>query len=177
MNNIVKTAWASVKANADFICVETYSGYSSNRCDPQGVQLLNTPDIGDNELGIMVKNALAHSRFVLPAPHTDVWIHPEATFDMELYDFKRTAERYADWVKKLMMQYGYKTKKALFKGMKSCDISCDNGVITISPSRHEKLEEWGGTGRGGSDNVILPADSSPEEIGAGLRLALSRCIS
>ncbi|APW04087.1 CdiI family contact-dependent growth inhibition immunity protein [Salmonella enterica] len=176
MDSIVKTAWASVKANADFICVETYSGYRSNQLDPLGVQHLSSLNVSDLELGGMVKDALAHSRFVLPEPRTDVWIHPEATFDMELYDYQRTAERYSDWIKRLMELYGYKTKKALFKGMKSCDISCANGVITISPSRHEKLEAWGGTGRGGSDKVVLSVNSSPAEIGAGLRLALSRCI-
>lgn len=176
MNDIVKTAWASVKMNSDFICVETYSGYRSNQQDPLGVQHLGTPDVSDKKLGEMVVDALAHSRFVLAAPRTDVWIHPEATFDMEFYDYNRTAERYAEWVKNLMAHYGYKTKRALFKGMKNCNISSSNGAITISPTRHERLEAWGGTGRGGSDKVILSIDSTPEEIGAGLRLALSRCI-
>ncbi len=41
-------------------------------------------------------------------------------------------------------KYGYKTKKALFKDMKHCTIHCVNGVIKISPYRHEKLEAWGG---------------------------------
>lgn len=175
MNDIVKTAWASVKVNADFICIDTYSGYRSSQLDPLGVQHLSSSDASDLKLGEMVKDALSHSRFVLPAPRTDVWIHPEVTFDLELYDYKYTAERYDKWVKNLILQYGYKTKRALFKDMKSCDVCCANGEITISPTRHEKLEVWGGTGLKGIDNVIVPANSSPAEIGAGLRLALSRC--
>ncbi|AJK18295.1 MULTISPECIES: contact-dependent growth inhibition system immunity protein [Yersinia pseudotuberculosis complex] len=175
MNDIVKSAWASVKMNTDFICVDTYSGYRSNQLDPLGVQHLSSPDVSDLYLGEMVKDALSHSRFVLPAPRTDIWIHPEVTFDLDLYDSRRTVERYDEWVKKLMVHYGYKTKRALFKDMKSCDICCNHDAITISPTRHEKLEVWGGTGLKGSDNVILSVDSSPTEIGAGLRLALSRC--
>ncbi|MCE0828995.1 CdiI family contact-dependent growth inhibition immunity protein [Buttiauxella sp. A2-C2_NF] len=175
MNDIVKSAWASVKMNADFICVETYSGYRSNQYDPQGVQHLSPPDVGDKELGEMVKDALAHSRFVLSAPRTDVWIHPEVTFDSELYDYKATAERYAEWIRKLMDRYGYKTKRALFKDMKSCEIRCANEVITITPSWHEKLEMWSGDRISDVDHVILSMDSPSAEIGAGLRLALNRC--
>ncbi|VEA67783.1 Protein of uncharacterised function (DUF1436) [Serratia plymuthica] len=175
MNDIVKTAWASVKMNADFICIETYSGYSSSRHDPLGIQHLSPPNVSDNELGEMVKDALAHSRFVLPAPRTDVWIHPEVTFDKELYDYKAIAERYAEWINKLMARYGYKTKRAMFKDMKSCSIECREGNITIFPSFHEKLEAWSGDRISDSDHVILSVDSSPAEIGAGLRLALSRC--
>ncbi|EPS9462270.1 CDI system immunity protein CdiI-o11, partial [Escherichia coli] len=43
------------------------------------------------------------------------------------------------------------------------------------PSFHEKLEAWSGNRINESDYVVLPADSSPTEIGSGLRLALSRC--
>lgn len=59
--------------------------------------------------------------------------------------------------------------------MKNCGIHCFNGVITISPTRHEKLEGWGREKGDGIEDVILSVDSSPTEIGAGLRLALSRC--
>ncbi|MDT3664607.1 contact-dependent growth inhibition system immunity protein [Cronobacter dublinensis] len=44
---------------------------------------------------------------------------------------------------------------------------------------HIAMKSWkpgGGTGRGGNDKVILSLENSPAEIGAGLRLALSRCI-
>ncbi|EKD5558770.1 CdiI family contact-dependent growth inhibition immunity protein, partial [Escherichia coli] len=50
-----------------------------------------------------------------------------------------------------------------------------NDVITTRPSFHEKLEAWSGNRINESDYVVLPADSSPTEIGSGLRLALSRC--
>ena len=54
----------------------------------------------------------------------------------------------------------------------SGDIWLHNSCLTISPSRHVKLEPWDAID---ADNVILSPDNSPEEIGADLRLALSRC--
>ncbi|HFV6450034.1 TPA: contact-dependent growth inhibition system immunity protein, partial [Escherichia coli] len=66
-------------------------------------------------------------------------------------------------------------KRALFKNMKKVGIHLVNDVITIRPSFHEKLEAWSGNRINESDYVVLPADSSPTEIGSGLRLALSRC--
>lgn len=58
--------------------------------------------------------------------------------------------------------------------MMQCAIEIRDGVLTISPSIHEKLEGWE-SGLPKSDNVVLPSNSSPEKIGAGLRLAFSRC--
>lgn len=175
MGEIVKTAWADAKFNADFICIETYSGYRSSQADPQGVQHLVCPDVSDQELGAAVLDALAHSRFVLPEPRKDVWIHPEATFDMSLYDFDLNNQRYSEWVCKLIELYSYKSRRALFKGMKSCGVESKNDEITIRPSHHEKLEAWSGKGISESDYVIVSANSTPSDIGAALRLAFSRC--
>lgn len=94
---------------------------------------------------------------------------------IEFFDLEKGKERYAAWIAMLMGKYGYKTKRALFKDMKNCGIHLVNGVITISPTRHEKLEAWGRTKGDGLEDVILSLDCSPAEIGAGLRLALSRC--
>ena len=54
----------------------------------------------------------------------------------------------------------------------SGDIWPHNGCLKISLNRHVKLEAWDAID---ADDVILSLDNSPEEIGAGLRLALSRC--
>jgi len=59
--------------------------------------------------------------------------------------------------------------------MKSCGIELDGNIIIIRPSYHEKLEAWGGNGFTEKDYVKIPVDSSLAEIGAGLRLAFSRC--
>lgn len=176
MNEIVRGYWARALFNGDFICVETWSGYRGvDQLDDKGKQHLLVPDASDEVLGTAVLDAMAHSRFVLPAPRTDVWIHPEVEFDMELYDYKKSIERYAAWTKALMERYGYKTKRALFKEMKSCSIESKNGVIDIRPKHHEKLEGWSGEGITEEDHIKLAANSSAAEIGAALRLAFSRC--
>ncbi|WP_439851026.1 contact-dependent growth inhibition system immunity protein [Pseudomonas syringae] len=175
MNDVVKTAWADAGVNNDFIYVRTYSGYRSSRADPLGVEHHTRPEISDQELGVVVLDALAHSRFVLPEPRKDVWIHPEATFDMELYDYNLTNQRYDQWVGSTLERYGYRTKRALFKDMKKCSIESKSGQITIRPSHHEKLEAWSGKGLSENDYVIIPGGSSPSDVGAALRLAFSRC--
>ncbi|WP_035061423.1 contact-dependent growth inhibition system immunity protein [Andreprevotia chitinilytica] len=164
MNEVVRSAWSNATCNGDFVCVETWSGYRSSMRDPQGKQYLLSPDISVQELGAALLDALAHSRFVLPAE------------DLNLYDYKQGIERNATWIADLMTRYGYKTKRALFKDMKSCNVRSQGGVITIRPSKHEKLESWSGDGISEGDYVVLPANSSAEEVGKALQLAFSRCI-
>jgi hypothetical protein len=175
MSEVVKTAWADAKFNTDFICIETYSGYGSCRADHKGAMHLLPPDAPDQALGEALLDALSKSRFVLPEPRKDVWIHPEATFDMSLYDYDLNNQRYAEWISNLMRLYGYKTKRALFKDMKNCGVESKSDEITIRPRHHEKLEAWSGKGISDSDNVVIPSNSSPAEVGAALRLAFSRC--
>lgn len=175
MNDVIRGYWAGAKNNGDFICIETNSGYRGGRLDYKGKQHLLSPDANYEDLGVAVLDALAHSRFVLGAPR-DGSIYPQdVEFDMELYDYKLTAERYAKWLADLMAHYGYKSKRGLFKNMHNCSIESCNGLITISPWHHEKLEAWDGEGIAKEDNVIIPANSTPAEIGAALSLAFSRC--
>ncbi len=175
MNDIVKTAWADAGINKELAYVRTYSGYRSSRADPQGAEHFAKANVSDQELGAAVLDALAHSRFVLPEPRKDVWVHPEATFDMGLYDYELTSLRYDQWVARIMESYNYKTKRALFKDMKKCSIESKNDLITIRPSHHEKLETWSGKGVSESDYVTIPSSSTPSDVGAALRLAFSRC--
>lgn len=176
MNQVTRAYWASAFCNGDFICVKTYSGYNGGRGDPKGKQHLLAPDASDESLGLAVLDAMAHSRFVLGVPRPGSVYPPDLEFDMDLYDYKKVAERYAAWTKALMERYGYRTRRALFKDMKNCSIESRNGVITIGPSNHEKLEAWGREKDDGIEDVVIPADSTPAEIGAALRLAFSRCL-
>ncbi|MGT3243552.1 contact-dependent growth inhibition system immunity protein [Yersinia enterocolitica] len=155
--------WVSVYSTKDFLSVETDSGLGRVRRDPLFPSHLLPPDADDQTIGEAVLVALSNSRTLSLEESAD------------FFDLEKGKEQYAAWIAMLMERYGYKTKRALFKDMKNCSIHCLNDVITISPTRHEKLEAWGGTGRGGSDDVTLSAYSSPPEIGAALRLALSRC--
>ena len=74
-----------------------------------------------------------------------------------------------------MERYGYKTTRAMFKDMLYCSIQSNGSLITIKPSHHRKLDQWGWDRDFPIENVVVPADSSPGEIGAALRLGFSRC--
>ena len=76
-----------------------------------------------------------------------------------------------------MTRYGYKTKRALFKNMLSCGVTLQEGTIIIRPSYHDQLEGWSGGRFTEKDYVRVPETASPAEVGAGLRLAFSRCTS
>lgn len=154
---------ASVSSTNEFLLIETYSGLGMAGCDPLFEPHLLLPDADDKQVGETILLALSNSRTLTREEYSS------------FFDIEKGKIQNAAWIAMLMDNYGYKTKKALFQNMKSCSIHYLNGRITIRPSYHEKLEAWSGKGIKESDYVILSVDRSPAEIGAGLRLALSRC--
>lgn len=176
MSDVIRGWWARAIRNSEFVCIDTYSGYhGGDRRDPKGRQIFLSPDTSDEALGLALIDVLASSRFVLPTRRTDVWQHPDVEFDLDLYDYKSNIERYSEWIKSLMERFGYKTKRALFKDMKNCSVESKNGLITISPSNHEKLELWSREDGDGIEDIVLPAASGPAELGMALRLGFDRC--
>ena len=163
--DFTKQKWfcANVCKNQDFILVETYSGYRSRTSDPDGIQMLLPLDVSDEELGQATLLALSKSRIID--------ISEIGTF----FNIDNVMKRYDAWVADLMAKYNYKTKRALFKNMMQCTVEIRDGRLTISPSCHEKLEAWSGKGISDDDKVVLSINSTTEEIGAGVRLAFSRC--
>lgn len=171
MSEVTRGYWAAAVSNADFISVDTWSGYrGGDRRDPMGKQHLLSPEASDLALGEAVQDALLHSRWVLPSRREGGTYPKGVEFDMSLYDYKAN---YPVWVNALMERYGYKNKRALFKNMKNVSIASKNGMLTLIPTHHAKLETWEGVGD--EATVVIPAASTPEEIGAALRLALGRC--
>jgi len=160
MNTPEKELRVHVHATPEFIDLQTYSGYRMAVIDPSGRNYDLPPLVQDDELGRALLDALAHSRFVSVE---------------EAYDLKGQAqENYNSWVAEKMRRHGYKSRKALFRHMRGCSVrSGQDGVIMISPLRHEKLEGWSGIDE--ESDVELSSASSSAEMGAALRLALSRC--
>lgn len=156
--------WANVFVTDEFLCIDTYSGLGMTGRDPIFPSHLLPPNADDKSVGETILQSLSNSR--------SLTIREERA---DFFNLERNKENYKKWIVILMEGYNYKTKRALFSNMKKCGIHLVNGVITISPSRHEKLEAWGRTKGDGIEDVILSVNNSPEEIGAGLRLALSRC--
>ncbi|NRN29611.1 contact-dependent growth inhibition system immunity protein [Photorhabdus heterorhabditis] len=156
---------AGAKFNGDFYSIQTHSGNGLLGVDPLGSKHLLQPFVSDQELGNAVFDALSKSR-VIPIDECGDY------FDHDVND-----KQYKNWITEMMGSYDYRSKRQLFKKMLSCGICMLDGQITIRPSRHEKLEGWSEDGISESDYVVIPADSSPEEVGAALRLAFSRCRS
>ena len=154
--------WASCYYTNKFLLIETQSGLGRTSMDPLFLPHLLSPDADDQCAGETILRALSNSRTL-----------NDLEDRVAFFDLEKGKEKYAIWISRLIDKYGYKTKRSLFKDMNHCIIHYVNEVITISPMRHEKLEAWEGLEQ--SENVILSADNSPAEIGAGLRLALSRC--
>ncbi|CNE32448.1 CdiI family contact-dependent growth inhibition immunity protein [Yersinia mollaretii] len=155
--------WASVYSTNEFLSIETDSGLGRVRGDPLFPPHLLRPDTDDKIIGNIILKALLDSRTLSLEEYGD------------FFNLEKSKEQYAAWIAMLMEKYGYKTKRALFKDMKNCSIHCINDLIIISPTHHEKLESWSGKGINESDNVVISVNESPAEIGAALRLALSRC--
>jgi hypothetical protein len=159
-----KAIWkasASAKENGDFISLKAYSGYSLEIADPQAIEHLLEPDASDEEIGKAILEVLKQSRFL--------------SYDEASSLRLNAMENFEKWTQMLMERYGYKTKRALFKEMKSCGIYLHEGIITIRPSHHEKSTAWSGNWFTEEDYVKVPADSPPHEIGKALRLSFSRC--
>ena len=153
--------WAGYKANERALIIQTWSGFGRYAPDHLYPPHILPLDTDNGTLGTTVLQALANSRTL--------------DNEAERIDFLKQESfkpRYEDWIANLCENLGYKTRRALFKNMMSVDIWLHNGCLKISPSRHVKLEAWDAID---ADNVILSLDNSPEEIGAGLKLALSRC--
>ena len=94
----------------------------------------------------------------------------------EYYDYMdltKSKQRYDQWVSNLCAYFGVKTKKALFDNMKLSGLSLFNNQISISVTRHVRLDAWDGMG---VEDIILSTESSFEEIGSGVKLALNYCI-
>jgi hypothetical protein len=149
------------KETDKFLSIRTYSGLGRFVADYTIPSNLLNPNTDNKTLGETILTALSKSRTITDERER-----------VDLFDLNKGKERYKNWYTSLMQTYNYKTKKALFKDMKSCSIWLFDRKIKISPSYHEKLEAWSGIR---DADVILSLENTPEEIGAGLRLAFSRC--
>ncbi|RRD89205.1 contact-dependent growth inhibition system immunity protein [Conchiformibius steedae] len=155
--------WANFYAKENVFIIQTYSGLGLTCIDHLCPPYILPRDTDNVTLGTTVLQALANSR-------TFIYDTPE---DQDFFDLSKRQQRYDDWILYLCERLGYQTKRALFKKMLNCGIYLNNRQIEISPSRHVKLEAW--DGMKDVEHVFLTLDNTSEEIGSGLRLALSRC--
>ncbi|MBU3121744.1 CdiI family contact-dependent growth inhibition immunity protein [Acinetobacter soli] len=127
------------------------------------IPLIFEIEIDNHILGEAIRKALSAGSNIPPEGIK------EFLFSSELADFMKERN------KKIMENFGYKSKKALFKNMRSVDIELDSKV-NISPSHQDGLD-YSFTGLSKDDEIILPNDATNEELGKAVRLAYEKCTS
>lgn len=163
MNFIQNQAYcAGIRMTDKFICIHTKSGYGLVTMDPNFPPIVLPLDSSDQVLGEKLLCALEQSNTLVNDEDYDVLFKPE-----------NVKEKWNELLNKLKLDYQYRSKRHLLANMLSCSAFLSNNQLKITPSHHSKWEGWDGLDK--SKHVILTLDHSPEEIGAGLRLALSRC--
>ena len=160
--NLEQDYYASFNANNRAIIIYTSSIANLIVLDFKYSPYIFNLDASNDVLGRTILQALEHSRTI-----------DEQERDAIYFPWEKYKQHHEDWLAHLCKALGCKTKRTLLKDMMHCSVWLKNGRITISPTRHVKLEAYDGLPD--DEDVILSLDNTHEEIGAGLRLALSRC--
>lgn len=164
MNLPIPKQWATAYATKEFISVNTCSGLRRSARDPSGEDCYFPLDVSDEELGAGLQAALSVSKFLSP---DEVGVF----FDLAVIE-----KNHEDWVAHIIEKFGYKSRRDAFKDMKHCMIDRVDGVITIKPTNHEKLEAWGGKGVNKNDYATLDSAASEADLGKALKSCFANCI-
>ena len=164
MNIMSPNGWirtALVLANAEFICVESESGFGTVRVGSLESCFYLDPDADDVALGHALLAGLAESH-AMPTPQ----------LLESLMSFDRS---YKAWVDRMMERFGYRNRRAMFKSMRACWIFSWPDCFEVRPMRKFKRESWNRRIEEGVDGIRLEKTASPAALGAALRLAFERC--
>ncbi|USO01585.1 MAG: CdiI family contact-dependent growth inhibition immunity protein [Alphaproteobacteria bacterium] len=155
---------ADIDVSEKFIIIQTMSSYGFSVTDPEGVCRTMNTTVSDKEVVNVLMEALQKSRELSASEYNKI------VAEEKNGEAKKELES-------LIKKLGYKEKKEYYKGLRSISVEKDRCELRFIPSHQENLYGYGPTAGGEKDYVIIPADSSPEEIGKALRLAISRCTS
>ena len=157
------TGWASIYSNHGLVSFSTSSGYRSSIHDPEGEHIVIDAASDDNALGQSLLLALEKSRV----------LHPNE--NANFYNLSRIEEDYEAFVSDLITKFGELQRRKVFSKMLHCSVSVRSGEIFIRPTKKERGESWSGSGIKEEDIFRIPLSASPGEIGAGVKMALSKC--
>lgn len=150
-----------VMANADFICIKSESGRGAMRLGSAETCVVLDRDADDPALGRALLAELARSRHLTP---------------MQLLEAVMSVEgRYKSWVSRMMEQFQYGSRRAMFKSMKACMVSLQAGGFVLRPLHQDKLEGWSRTEDDDIQDIDLAKHVTPAELGAAVRQAFARC--
>lgn len=153
--------------NSELIFISTRIHYrvSVVRRDT-GVHSVLPISCSDAELANAVRRSLNESRMI------------DIETERYLLSFPEVGKMYEEWVAQTVEQRGYASRKALFKDMMAVDIDQTPETLTLQPLIHEALEGWGLPDKGtrpDPEKVVVGFDVTDAELGAAIRLAMSRC--
>jgi len=156
---------ATIVATPRYYDVATMSGSGLLYTDPDCDGALLDHDEDDATIGSAILTALSNSRFVTSEElHHVVKSRLQEIKDKAAQRGRLCAERYA-----------YKNRTEMNKETKHVHVRLSEGQMTFRPNHTRSQSAYSGLSE--DQHVIISGDSSPAEIGAAFRLALSRCTS
>lgn len=150
--------------NGEYFIILTMSGYRARRHDYSRKEFILTNETSDRNLGMAAIEAANASRFVTPD-------------DTDFYSLDKLEKNHKIWLEDKLKKLNIKTKTTFLKSLIMCNLIIKDGLITIKPSHHDRLEAWSGSGITRENDVIIPSSADFDKTGAGIRLAFTRCKS
>lgn len=152
--------------NGRILTARALSGFGS-WAHPDAYEFDADAQAPDHELGLGVNACLDRS-----------WELTLRDLRAEIRQIDRNERQaqYRHWLSSFARRHGYKSERSLLRNMLHVHLVSRAGIMTLSPSNHDRMDGWSGEGIPPDSDVKLPADSPPEQIGVALRLALSRCL-
>lgn len=155
--------YATSSFNGDFIDFITMSHGGMMYAEPSASPLFLPPDADDAILGLTLRTALSASKQI------------SAEEFYKLFQSGLVQQLGKEREECLMQQYGYKTKRAMYKHMVICDIELIGDQLEISPTHSDQKGGCKGLSTDGRENIRLPETASDAELGAALREGFKRC--
>jgi len=156
------TPLASLICTSRFLDVTAYSGYRGYRLDRTAFGRTFANDVGHDEVGAAVKQALSSSRLI---DYSEI---------KAFFEPKAMEKSYTDWVNELIARFCYKSRGAMHQDMRRCNAELRGATIHFFPTRRDRSEGFSNIGEDALD-VMVPIEVPDSEVGAAVRLALSRC--
>lgn len=156
---------ASAFFNGDFFYILTMSQGMLRYAEPSSPAQYFGSQVGNDELGRAVRTAFLGCKKVSVEEFHAI---------LNSGVVQQCRKEREQW---MMKEYGYKTKKALYKNMDCCWIDQIDQTIEITPSHHKTLDGYTKTTIDGLEALNVSAFSSDAELGAALREGFKRCTS
>lgn len=160
-----KDAVADVYFNRDYFELRTMSQGMLSYAEPSVLPHYLPPDVDDATLGRTLRIALAASKQVSVEEF------------QKIFQSGVVQQLGKDRAALAMKQYGYKTKRAMYRQMDCCWISVADGQIEIAPAHHKSLDGYTANKIDGPFPLYVAETVSDAELGAALREGFRHCTS